>query len=672
MLDAIDAPARLDVVAPRSPEATSAGRPPTDPLEMTLCLARPWTHRAARSATLRGLLLALLMPVLATAQTQTQETSAAGSGPIRLRQPQGQTVGEEGTTRKADGQMPQMMSDRDISGQRLAMGAPPVAPSDFEVYVRRLNQDQPVRRFGSELLHRLHDAADTARAATPVLPDYTLRPGDEIIVSLWGSIDADLRLQLDRNGQVQIPRVGPVMLAGVRQADAAEVISRRVAQVFRNFNVSVTLGQLKAIRVYVTGFVEQPGTLSVGAVSTLMQALMQAGGPSAAGSFRQIQLRRGGALIGQYDLYDLLVNGNRIGDRFLQAEDVIHVGPVGTQVALIGSVNRAAIFELKAGERVADVLRMAGGFSPVSDTSRLSLIRFGDRNQGRIAELPLPSALDQTPINGDVLGALNVADLTLPSERQNKRVRIEGEVARPGDYVLPPNSTLADALAAAGGLTGQAYVYGTTFARESVRKTQQENFDRALRDMETQLTTYNATRRTASAEEAAAAEASTQATSRFIEQLRKLKPTGRVVLQLEPRTQALPELALEDGDRLQVPSRPTSVGVFGSVFNAGSFLYGESRTLESYLQQAGGPTRGADRTSLFVVRANGSVISAQQKPSSWFSSEEPILKTGVEPGDTVFVPEEMDKTTFVQKAKDWTQILYQFGLGIAGIVAVTR
>jgi protein involved in polysaccharide export with SLBB domain len=624
-------------------------------------------HRAVRSVTLRGLLLALLMPAMAAAQVQPQDTSAASGGPIRLRQPQGQAAADDAATRPGSASF-----ERSVSAPPTAPQMSAAAPSDFEVYVRRLNQDQPVRRFGSELLRRLHDASDTARGTTPVLPDYTLRPGDEIIVNLWGSIDADLRLQLDRNGQVQIPRVGPVMLAGVRQADAAEVISRRVAQVFRNFNVNVTLGQLKAIRVYVTGFVEQPGALSVGAVSTLTQALMQAGGPSAAGSFRQIQLRRGGALIGQYDLYDLLVNGNRVGDRFLQAEDVIHVGPVGTQVALIGSVNRAAIFELKAGEKVADVLRMAGGFSPVSDTTRLSLTRFGDRNQGRIVELPLPTGLEQTPINGDVLGALNVADLALPSERQNKRVRIEGEVARPGDYVLPPTSTLADALAAAGGLTGQAYVYGTTFTRESVRKTQQENFERALRDLETQMTTHNATRRTASAEEAAAAEASTQATSRFIEQLRKLKPTGRVVLQLEPRTQALPELALEDGDRLQVPSRPTSVGVFGSVFNAGSFLYGESRTLESYLQQAGGPTRGADRTSLFVVRANGSVISAQQKPSSWFSSEEPILKTGVEPGDTVFVPEEMDKTTFVQKAKDWTQILYQFGLGIAGIVAVTR
>jgi protein involved in polysaccharide export with SLBB domain len=109
--------------------------------------------------------------------------------------------------------------------------------------------------------------------------------------------------------------------------------------------------------------------------------------------------------------------------------------------------------------------------------------------------------------------------------------------------------------------------------------------------------------------------------------------------------------------------------VFGSVFNAGSYLYSDGRNIDSFLNLAGGPTRGADQASVFVIRANGSVVSNPQG-KGWFTSKQDLANVKAEPGDTVFVPEEINKTTFVQDAKDWTQILYQFGLGIAGLLAI--
>src|SRR5262249_38214322 len=154
-----------------------------------------------------------------------------------------------------------------------------------------------------------------------------------------------------------------------------------------------------------------------------------------------------------------------------------------------------------------------------------------------------------------------------------KRVRIEGEVVRPGEYVLPAQSSVNDALRVAGGLTPAAYVFGTEFSRESVRITQQENYERALRDLETEFAKATSTQRTATADEATAQTARAAATSRLIDRLRAAKPTGRIVLQLPPEGGQLPDLALEDGDRLFVPPRPSTVGVFGSVFNAGSYLY---------------------------------------------------------------------------------------------------
>jgi protein involved in polysaccharide export with SLBB domain len=145
-----------------------------------------------------------------------------------------------------------------------------------------------------------------------------------------------------------------------------------------------------------------------------------------------------------------------------------------------------------------------------------------------------------------------------------------------------------------------------------------------------------------------------------------------VVLQLPPESRELPALALEDGDRLHVPPVPTSVGVFGSVFNAGNYLQESGRSLQDYLRLAGGPTRGADAGSSFVLRANGTVVSNLQNKGAWSSGLQTSFETlPALPGDTLFVPEEIDKTTWVQYAKDWTQILYQFALGVAAFVTLT-
>jgi protein involved in polysaccharide export with SLBB domain len=423
------------------------------------------------------------------------------------------------------------------------------------------------------------------------------------------------------------------------------------------------------VRVYVTGFVERPGAYSVNSLSTVAQALLRAGGPTAAGSFRQIQLRRGAQPPVTFDLYDFLLAGDRAGDRLLQAGDVIHVGPVGPQIGVIGSVNKPAVFELESSETIADALRMAGGFSAVADRTRVAVERLDERSSVRVSQLALPEN-NATPLgSGDVLRVFSVIDVAQPVMRQNKRVRVEGEVLRPGEYIMPAESSMSDALAAAGGLTPSAYLFGTEFSRESVRVTQQENYERALRDLETEFTRAGTTQRATSADEAAAQSARVAATTRLVARLRAIKPTGRIVLHLEPSSSRLPDLALEDGDRLYVPPLPTTVGVFGSVFNAGSYLYGGRRSVDEYLRLAGGPTKGADIDSSFVIRANGSVVSGrQQRNGTWFGSQgDALAGVQAEPGDTIFVPEEVNKTTFIQSAKDWTQILYQFGVGVAAI-----
>lgn len=623
-----------------------------------------------------------------TAANPATEAAANPTGPVRLRPPLTPSPAPASSSNRPAPAAPGFYAPGYVPLQPvtpLPASEPP--PGEFERYVQKLldpasaaqrarrsddesaaGQDGSraprIRRFGADFMNRMDDA--TAAEDNPLVPpDYLIKPGDEVVITLWGSVDAEVRAVVDRSGRISIPRVGPIFVSGVRYADLPETISKRVAQVFRNFELSASLGRLRGLRVFVTGYVARPGAYSVTSLSTLTAALTQTGGPTAAGSFRNIMLRREGKVLAVFDLYDFLLKGDRSADRVLQPDDVIQVGPVGPQVALIGSVNQASIFEIKPGETIKDVIAMAGGFSALADRSRLTLERLGDRSDVRIREIDLPASEATALTHGDVLRAFSAVDASLPIQRQNKRVRVDGEVQRPGEYVLPPNSSIADAMRAAGGLTPAAFLFGAEFSRESVRITQQENYERALRDLETEFTRAATTQRTSNADEAAAASARGSASARLIERLRAIKPTGRVVLQMQPGQPELPDLALEDGDRIYIPPRATTIGVFGSVFNGGSYLFNEGRMVEDYLRLAGGPTRGADTESAFVIRANGSVISGLQSSSFWRSGE--LKGIPAMPGDTIFVPEEINKTTFVQSAKDWTQIIYQLGIGLAAV-----
>lgn len=609
--------------------------------------------------------------VFAQTSSASVDASTSGtSGPIRLRQPQGASTDRRQTKPSDDVRSGDQFEDKFLREQ------PKLALSEFEAYVQRITNNRELRRFGHQLTIEREGAQETADFSSLIPADYAIAAGDEIIITMWGSVEADLRLVVDRTGRIHIPRVGSVLVAGTRYSELSALVDKQARRVFRNFEISASLGQLRGIRVFVTGFAAKPGVFTVSSLATLSSVLFtKAEGPSPSGSFRDVELRRGGRSIAKLDLYDLLLSGRRDADSALQAEDVIHVGPVGKQVAMIGSVNKAAIYELKAGESVADLIQMSGGLSSLADRKRIAVERLDERNASRIRELTLPDDAKQTLEVGDVVRAFSAVDAVLPLERQNKRVRVEGEVQRPGEYVMPPGSTVADVVSKAGGFTGAAYMFGTEFTRETVRVGQVQNYDRALRDLELELSRKASARSGNTGAEEQASQASRQiANERLIQRLREIKPTGRVVLQLAPDSRELPNLPLEDGDRIYIPATATSVGVFGSVFNAGSFLYANQRTIDEYLRLAGSPTRTADTESIFVIRANGSVESAQQTGGTFFSFDggNSIGSRPIFAGDTVYVPEQTDKTTFLQNAKDWTQVLYQLGLGLAAIVTISK
>jgi protein involved in polysaccharide export with SLBB domain len=679
--------------------------------------------------------------------------------------------------------------------------------SEFQKFISD-NTGQVLPIFGAEFFA---NAPSTFAPImnSPVPSDYPLGPGDELVIRGWGTIDIDYRATVDRNGTINIPTVGSVVLAGVKAGDAENVIRAAIARLYKGVTVSVNFGQLRAITVYVVGQANRPGTYTVSSLSTLVTALFASGGPNANGSMRRVQVKRGGKVAAELDLYSFIAKGDKSADIKLLDGDTIYIPPAGGFAALVGKVNSPAIYELKNGnETVESVLDYAGGLPVVADPRRAFLERI-DPNKNRprsVEEFALNGVgLKHSLKNGDVLNVTSITpdfsnavvlrgnvdqpvrapfkqgmritdlipnreylisrnsikrqnsaiatgndekdttesantiaarigglvdavnwdyavvervnradlsvqlipfnlgnvftnpngpdnlqlqpgdtvtifsqdDVAVPMDKRQVFVRIEGEVKIPGVYQMTAGDTLQSLIAKAGGPTSNAYMFGTAFYREEVRKEQQANLQRAADRLESQMRSEESTQaanlRAISGADAATATAQLEAERKLaqerIARFRKLQPTGRIAFGLDPNDRSfahLPQVTLQNGDRLVVPSKPAFVHVFGAVNVEASPLWKPNTRVSDYMKMAG-TTVDADVDNVFVMRVDGTVVSPESQ--GWLFGK--IGGVEVMPGDTIVVPEKLDRQTawtkFTQGAREWTQILANFGLGAAAI-----
>lgn len=303
-------------------------------------------------------------------------------------------------------------------------------------------------------------------------------------------------------------------------------------------------------------------------------------------------------------------------------------------------------------------------------TLNVSLVPF---NLGRAMDNP--ESEDNLRLQvGDAVTVFSQNDIQVPIAKRKVFARVEGEVNTPGVYQMGPGDTIQSLIAKAGGATSNAYLFGAEFYREKVRQEQQANLEKAVRRLETQMRTESA-KTTANQSGAVDAQivalklkAEQDANAQILAKMRDLKATGRIAFGLaanDDNFEKLPALKLENGDQLVIPSRPDFVHVFGAVNQEASIIWHKGMTVEKYLADAG-PTSEADMDGVFVLRANGTVISSTGR--GWFSS---INSAEVMPGDSIVVPDRLNKETayktFTNGLKDWAQILSGFGLGAAAI-----
>lgn len=320
-------------------------------------------------------------------------------------------------------------ADARTGAQQGAFLAPPkpLPPNEFQKFVLE-STGQALPLFGASFFDTAPDLY-APQANAPVSGDYRLGPGDELQIRGWGSVDIDVRAIVDRNGQIHIPRVGAVPLAGVRSAEAESAIRSAVGRYYKDFQLSVTMGQLRGITVYVVGQARKPGAYNLSGASTLVSALFASGGPNATGSMRHVQVKRGGRTVTELDLYDFLAKGDKSADIKLQDGDTITIPPARGYIALTGKVGSPAVYELD-GEKdtIGSTLALAGGLPVVADPKRAYLERVDpSKKPARSVEsFALDAAGLSRPLrNGDLLSVMSL------SPEFGNAVTLRGNVDQP-------------------------------------------------------------------------------------------------------------------------------------------------------------------------------------------------------------------------------------------------
>lgn len=284
----------------------------------------------------------------------------------------------------------------------------------------------------------------------PVGPDYLVGVGDRLVITAWGSLEGSFELEVNRSGEIVLPKVGAIQVLGTPYGQLTDLIKSRLATVYKDFQLNVNLGKLRMIKVYVVGEVASPGDYTITSLSTLINALSAAGGPTKNGTLRNIQIRRNGKLVDTVDLYDFFLKGDKSRDIRLQPGDTIFVPVIGPVAGIAGNVRRPAIYELNSERTLKDLLELAGGLIPTGYLQRVQVARILPHDKKVVSDFSIDPKDSGTTLNA-LTGAIALQDMDLVkifpiSNTLRGYARLDGYVLRPGDYALKPGMRVADLL----------------------------------------------------------------------------------------------------------------------------------------------------------------------------------------------------------------------------------
>jgi protein involved in polysaccharide export with SLBB domain len=561
-----------------------------------------------------------------------------------------------------------------------------------------------LKPFGREFFRGYSDLnvgeTETAeeRKIIPVPRHYRIVTGENIILLLGNAPQRKYSLFVDSSGKIDIPGYGLVFVSGMTFEEMSAKVIGKITERTPKMPVDISMSARNTITVYFHGEVTSPAPHTIGAFATVTEALRLAGGPKDTGSVRDIKVRRKGITVAVFDLYEFLLKGIKFRDITLMNEDEIIVPVKGRQVGISGSVERPGIYEMKAGDDLEALIVLAGGV--LADVKDLKIqIRRIDAGSRKIiyeaSEEKIRQSKSAVPAlkNRDIvfvssstekeeakIGTLDesvaapdaeeakpeeniVGQETMPFSAQ-KFVTLTGEFKRPGRYPIQKGEKLSSVIERAGGYTGNAYVRGAYFTRESIRRVQQQKLAETNQKIKQSFFPSGApvTGKVSGSIQEKYLPEEKRLQWRFVEYMESLQATGRLsvnIAHLRLLKGSAHDIEMENEDELHLPTNSKIIYVIGAVMSEGPRIYEEAWDYQEYVEGAGGLSRNADEENIFVVKVDGSVrklyrsvIQWSNKDNRWEISAFGKKIRKIEAGDIIVVPEKAGGIAWIKRVKD--------------------
>ena len=491
----------------------------------------------------------------------------------------------------------------------------------------------------------------------PIPPDYMLGSGDKLSLEYIGNENLTKEGFIGRTGVLHLPLLGPITLAGLTFSEANRLITKKVKSELIGTDIFMTLSELRSIDIYLVGAAYKPGTYTVSALSTITNVLFASGGPSEVGSLRNIQLKRNGKLVTEFDLYSLLLKGDTSNDMRLQQGDVIFIPLQKATVQVSGDVLRPGIFEIQEGEQIAD-LQEYTGFRNKNGRIEVNKIDLEGLSRNTATY-----SLNEKNVLNKLLEDSDAFYITNSSNFISKQMTISGEVLYPGSYSINDGETILSIIERAGGLKDTAYTLGSVFTREEVAEIQKRGYLKSADILEKAVADKVLSRNSTTNP------MSFEVLQGLIDQLKNMEPSGRQIVEIDTyllRSDPGLNFSVQNGDNLYIPPRTDAVSVMGEVANQSTHLYRNDLAIEDYINLSGGLGPNADKSQIYIIKPNGQSMVLDNK---LFGRN---LSNSLLPGSTIYVTQKIGSFDWLDVTSIVTPILADLAMSAATVVAISN
>lgn len=553
--------------------------------------------------------------------------------------------------------------------QNLSTNTNEIQQKDYESFVSSIAKDEKNdvgkdltvfgRSFFSSYASTFMPINDPAASS-----NYILDVDDLLFVQYLGDSDDSFEIRIDRAGNIILPEIGPLQIAGLSINDANQKLNEILSDSLINTSAVLSLREVRDINVIVTGFVENPGVYVASGYSNIIHILKIAGGIAPNGSYREILVKRKGDTLYTIDLYDIFIEGDTSSNFSLRSGDSVVVKSSNRFVPIVGATNRQAIFEFREGETVSNLLNFAGGVS--IDANREMKFHLVRENQGQF------KVFHQSISDGDNL-TLQPRDkifvkfkdyssddtfLTSDENFVADYVEVTGAVKFPGKYYVSQNENLSDLIEAFGGYKKDAYVFGAALFNEDAKLLEKEFNSRLYNDAVKSLANLGSISRTEDIDSLPV----------LLEQFKEISAQGRIVTEFsQEKLNANPEsnYKLSPGDRIHVPYYKKVIYVFGETLNPGTYVYDETLSLTDYIMKSGGLNEYADSSSVIIVHPNG---ESQRVKVRKFGSTNADLYAG----SVIYIPRNLKQIDGIEFTSVMAPIVSSLAISLASLNSISN